>query len=49
MHPEQKKIVYKNYNGPVQLSGVSGSGKTCVALNRCIRLAEENPNSKLLF
>jgi len=29
----------KEYDGPAQLSGVSGSGKTCVLVRRAIRLA----------
>jgi len=49
MHPEQTEIVEKDYIGPVQLSGVSGSGKTCVALKRAIRLAELNPSTKVLL
>ena len=49
MHPEQTKIVEKEFNGAAQLSGVSGSGKTCVALRRAIRLAEKNSEVKVLF
>ena len=49
MHPEQTKIVEKDYIGPVQVSGVSGSGKTCVALKRAIRLADQDPAAKILF
>lgn len=41
LHPEQEKIVEKNYPGAAQLSGVSGSGKTCVAVRRAVRLASE--------
>ena len=49
MHPEQTRIVEKEFNGPAQLSGVSGSGKTCIALRRAIRLAEESSEAKVLF
>tara|TARA_B100000963_G_scaffold308782_1_gene284402 strand:- start:967 stop:3540 length:2574 start_codon:yes stop_codon:yes gene_type:complete len=49
MHPEQSNVVDKNFAGPAQLSGVSGSGKTCVAIRRSLRLAETNPDAKLLF
>ena len=49
MHPEQSNVVDKNFAGPAQLSGVSGSGKTCVAIRRALRLAESNPDAKLLF
>jgi hypothetical protein len=39
MHPEQERIVYEDFEGASQLSGVSGSGKTCIAVRRAIRLA----------
>ena len=48
MHPEQSKVVDKDFEGPAQLSGVSGSGKTCVAIRRALRLAEANANAKVL-
>lgn len=49
MHPEQSRVVEKNFDGPAQLSGVSGSGKTCVAIRRALKLAEENTSAKLLI
>ena len=48
MHPEQSKVVDKDFEGPAQLSGVSGSGKTCVAIRRALRLADANANAKVL-
>jgi hypothetical protein len=48
MHPEQEKVVYADYTEPAQLSGVSGSGKTCVAVRRAVRLAQD-PNAKVLL
>jgi hypothetical protein len=42
LHPEQDKVVYANYEDAAQLSGVSGSGKTCVVVRRAIGLAELN-------
>jgi len=47
MHPDQEKIVEKDYNGPALLRGVSGSGKTAVVVNRAIRLAIKYPNEKI--
>ncbi|MDA1324635.1 MAG: AAA family ATPase [Proteobacteria bacterium] len=41
MHPEQKKFVDTDYAGPTKLSGVSGSGKTGIAVRRAVRLAEK--------
>lgn len=47
LHPEQERVVKADYPGVSQLSGVSGSGKTCVAVRRAMRLAE-SPHSKVL-
>jgi len=49
MHPEQKKMVNKDFSGPAKLSGVSGSGKTCVLIKRAIRLAGIYENEKILI
>lgn len=49
LHPEQEKIVKADYPGASQLSGVSGSGKTCVAVRRAMRLAGENGARVLLL
>ena len=48
MHPEQKAIVEKEFNGPARLSGVSGSGKTCVVVKRAIYLAQKYPAEEIL-
>ena len=47
LHPAQQKVVDANYVGTAQLSGVSGSGKTCVVVRRAMRLAEE-PEARVL-
>lgn len=49
MHPDQNEIVEKDYNGPVKLSGVSGSGKTAIIVRRAIRLAKLYPNERILI
>ena len=49
MHPEQARVAEKDFTGPAQLSGVSGSGKTCVAIKRALRLAEKSPNARVLL
>ena len=49
MHPEQEAVVNEDFSGPSLLSGVSGSGKTCVAVKRAIRLAEANKQSEVLL
>jgi hypothetical protein len=48
LHPEQEKVVRADFSGVAQLSGVSGSGKTCVAVRRALRLAE-TPNANVLL
>jgi hypothetical protein len=48
LHPEQEEVVSTDYPGSAQLSGVSGSGKTCVAVRRALRMAED-PDSKVLL
>ena len=48
MHPEQEKHVATNYAGPAKLSGVTGSGKTSIAVKRAVRLASEYEGDKIL-
>ena len=48
MHPDQQKFVDADYPGPTKLSGVSGSGKTCVVIRRAISLAERYPERRIL-
>jgi len=45
---EQKEVINKDFNGPAKLSGVSGSGKTCVVIKRAIRLADKYNSEKVL-
>jgi superfamily I DNA/RNA helicase len=48
MHPEQEAVVREDFSGPAQVSGVSGSGKTCIAVKRAIRLSEKNDQAQVL-
>jgi hypothetical protein len=45
---EQKEVINKDFNGPAKLSGISGSGKTCVVIKRAIRLADKYHPEKIL-
>ncbi len=47
--PDQNKYVKSKYSGHSRLIGVSGSGKTCVAVHRARELATRYPNEKILF
>jgi superfamily I DNA/RNA helicase len=49
MHPEQERIVDEDFEGASQLSGVSGSGKTCIAVRRALRLAGSGADEKVLL
>lgn len=49
MHPQQERIVSSKFEGPTKLSGVSGSGKTCVVVMRSIHLAKRNPSKPILI
>lgn len=40
LHPVQRKVVERHYNGPARVSGGPGTGKTIVALHRVRHLAE---------
>ena len=41
LHEEQKKVVEANFSKPVVLTGVSGSGKTCILVHRARHLARK--------
>ena len=43
LHPDQKKVVELDYPGHAVLTGVSGSGKTCILVHRAVRLAKQFP------
>lgn len=43
LHPEQRALVDRTYNGPARVAGGPGTGKTVVALHRTARLARALP------
>jgi len=49
LHPEQRRFVTAEYNGPARVSGSAGTGKTVVALHRAVYLAKNNPNARVLL
>ena len=50
LHPTQRKIVEKNFNGPARVLGGAGTGKTVVAMHRAKMLASNlESNGKILF
>ena len=49
LHPEQRAMVERHYNGPARVSGSAGTGKTVVALHRAAHLARANPSARVLL
>lgn len=50
LHPSQKKLVSKEYNGPARVLGGAGTGKTVVAMHRAKYLASKLiDKEKILF
>ncbi|NLK72669.1 MAG: AAA family ATPase [Clostridiales bacterium] len=50
LHPSQKKIVKKDFNGPARVLGGAGTGKTVVAMHRAKYLASKlEGNKRVLF
>ena len=41
LHPEQRKLAYRDYNGPAMVRGGAGTGKTVVAMHRAKYLADQ--------
>lgn len=49
LHPAQREIVEKRYNGPARVAGSAGTGKTIVALHRAVHLARSDPDARVLL
>ena len=49
LHPTQRKIIERDYNGPFRVSGTAGTGKTVVAIHRAVFLARTNPDARVLL
>ncbi|MBU2624551.1 MAG: UvrD-helicase domain-containing protein [candidate division Zixibacteria bacterium] len=49
LHPVQRQIVEREFNGPARVSGSAGTGKTIVALHRAVHLARSNPQARVLL
>ncbi len=50
LHPSQRKVVEKNYNGPARVTGGAGTGKTVVAIHRAKHLSNMlEPEKRILF
>jgi len=49
LHPAQRELVERDYNGPARVAGSAGTGKTIVALHRAVHLAKQNPDARVLL
>ena len=49
LNPAQKKHVVAHHAGPARVLGVSGSGKTCVAVHRAKEMAARYPGERVLL
>ncbi len=49
LHPEQRQLVQREYNGPARVCGSAGTGKTIVALHRAVHLARTNSSARVLL
>jgi hypothetical protein len=52
LHPSQRKLVERDWKGPVKVTGGAGTGKTVVAMHRAARLARQYadlPGRPVLF
>lgn len=47
LHPDQRRLVERRFNGPARITGGAGTGKTVVGVHRAARLAGEG--RKVLF
>ena len=49
LHPTQRDLVERRYNGPARVAGSAGTGKTVVALHRAVHLARAHPRANVLL
>src|SRR5207237_8332930 len=49
LHPAQRRLVERDYNGPARISGSAGTGKTIVALHRAVALARQHSEARVLL
>ena len=49
LHPAQRELVERDFNGPARVAGSAGTGKTVVALHRAVYLARQHSDSRVLL
>lgn len=49
LHPSQREVVERQFNGPARVSGSAGTGKTVVALHRAAETLKNDKNARVLL
>jgi Superfamily I DNA and RNA helicases len=49
LHPTQRDLVEREFNGPARISGSAGTGKTIVALHRAVHMVRKDRESRVLL
>lgn len=49
LHPAQRDLIARNFQGPARVTGSAGTGKTVVALHRIAHLFHAEPDAKILL
>ena len=49
LHPSQRRVADREFNGPARVSGSAGTGKTVVALHRTAAVLKREPRAKVLL
>ncbi len=49
LHPAQRRVVERDYNGPARVSGGAGTGKTVAAVHRAVHLARADADARVLL
>ncbi|KWT13896.1 UvrD-helicase domain-containing protein [Pseudomonas amygdali] len=49
LHPAQRQLVDRIYNGAARVSGSAGTGKTVAALHRAVHLASKDEDARVLL
>jgi superfamily I DNA/RNA helicase len=47
LHPDQRRVAEADFDKPTVLTGVSGSGKTCILVHRARHLARKYPGERI--
>ena len=48
LHPSQRKLAYRTYDGPYRVCGSAGTGKTVVALHHAKHILSSDPDARVV-